>query len=53
MKASFQLYRRLMGSVRPYLKVVALSLLAMVAAASLEPVLPALLKPLVQAFLAE
>ena len=47
MKASFQLYRRLMGSVRPYLKVVALSLLAMVAAASLEPVLPALLKPLV------
>ncbi|TAH46032.1 MAG: lipid A export permease/ATP-binding protein MsbA [Betaproteobacteria bacterium] len=47
MKASIQLYRRLLGSLRPYRKVVALSLLAMVAAASLEPVLPALLKPLV------
>ncbi len=47
MKASFQLYRRLLGSVRPYLKVVALSIVAMIAAASLEPVLPALLKPLV------
>ena len=47
MKASFQLYRRLLGSARPYLKVVALSIVAMIAAASLEPVLPALLKPLV------
>jgi len=47
MKASFQLYRRLLGSARPYLKVVALSIAAMIAAASLEPVLPALLKPLV------
>ena len=47
MKASIQLYRRLLGSLKPYRKVVALSLLAMVAAASLEPVLPALLKPLV------
>ncbi|MBL0285706.1 MAG: lipid A export permease/ATP-binding protein MsbA [Zoogloea sp.] len=47
MKASFQLYRRLLGSARPYLKVVVLSILAMIAAASLEPVLPALLKPLV------
>ena len=47
MKDSFQLYRRLLGSARPYLKVVALSILAMIAAASLEPVLPALLKPLV------
>ncbi len=47
MKASFQLYRRLLGSVRPYLRVVALSIVAMIAAASLEPVLPALLKPLV------
>ncbi|MCK6393552.1 lipid A export permease/ATP-binding protein MsbA [Zoogloea sp.] len=47
MKNSFQLYRRLLGSLRPYGKVVALSVLAMIAAASLEPVLPALLKPLV------
>ena len=47
MKDSFQLYRRLLGSARPYLKVVVLSILAMIAAASLEPVLPALLKPLV------
>ena len=47
MKASLLLYRRLLGSLKPYRKVVALSLLAMVAAASLEPVLPALLKPLV------
>ncbi|MBK7849471.1 MAG: lipid A export permease/ATP-binding protein MsbA [Zoogloea sp.] len=47
MKDSLQLYRRLLGSIRPYSKVVALSVLAMIAAASLEPVLPALLKPLV------
>jgi subfamily B ATP-binding cassette protein MsbA len=47
MKDSFQLYRRLLGSVRPYSRVVLLSILAMVAAASLEPVLPGLLKPLV------
>ena len=47
MKSAFLLYRRLLGSIRPYSKVVALSVLAMIAAASLEPVLPALLKPLV------
>lgn len=47
MKDSIQLYRRLLGSIRPYSKVVALSILAMIAAASLEPVLPGLLKPLV------
>ena len=47
MKTSFQLYRRLLGSISPYRKVVLLSVLAMVVAASLEPVLPALLKPLV------
>ena len=47
MNDSFQLYRRLLGSARPYLKVVALSILAMIAAAALEPVLPSLLKPLV------
>ncbi len=47
MNESIQLYRRLLGSVRPYSRVVLLSILAMVAAASLEPVLPSLLKPLV------
>ncbi|MBS0355638.1 MAG: lipid A export permease/ATP-binding protein MsbA [Proteobacteria bacterium] len=47
MNDSFQLYRRLLGSIRPYSRVVALSILAMIAAASLEPVLPGLLKPLV------
>ncbi|MBL8446430.1 MAG: lipid A export permease/ATP-binding protein MsbA [Zoogloeaceae bacterium] len=47
MKASFILYRRLLGTLLPYRKVVALSVLAMVATAALEPALPALLKPLV------
>ncbi|WP_293661345.1 lipid A export permease/ATP-binding protein MsbA [Rhodoferax sp. OV413] len=47
MKDSFLLYRRLFASIRPYRGVVGLSVLAMVAAAALEPVLPALLKPLI------
>ena len=47
MTSAFLLYRRLLGSLRPYGRVVAVSVLAMIAAASLEPVLPALLKPLV------
>ena len=47
MKDSLSLYRRLLGTLRPYRKVVVLSVLAMIAAASLEPVLPALLKPLI------
>lgn len=47
MMDAFALYRRLLGSLAPYRGVVALSLLAMVAAAALEPVLPALLKPLI------
>jgi len=47
MKDGFALYKRLLGSILPYRKVVALSILAMVVTASLEPVLPALLKPLV------
>jgi len=47
MNDSLRLYRRLLGSIRPYYRVVALSILAMIAAASLEPVLPGLLKPLV------
>ena len=47
MKSSLQLYGRLIQTIRPYRSVVALSVLAMVVAAALEPVLPALLKPLV------
>ncbi|HJV28409.1 MAG TPA: lipid A export permease/ATP-binding protein MsbA [Aromatoleum sp.] len=47
MKQAFALYRRLLASVLPYRKVVAVSVVAMIAAASLEPVMPALLKPLV------
>jgi subfamily B ATP-binding cassette protein MsbA len=47
MSDSWQLYRRLLSTIRPYRSVVGLSVLAMVVAAALEPVLPALLKPLV------
>jgi len=47
MRSSLSLYRRLLGSIRPYRRVVLMSVLAMVVAAALEPVLPALLKPLV------
>jgi subfamily B ATP-binding cassette protein MsbA len=47
MKDAVALYRRLLAHILPYRKVVLLSILAMVAAASLEPVMPALLKPLV------
>ncbi len=47
MKDSWQLYRRLLSTIRPYRSVVGLSVLAMVVAAALEPALPALLKPLV------
>jgi subfamily B ATP-binding cassette protein MsbA len=44
---SVKLYRRLLGYIKPYRPVVAISLLAMTVAALLEPVLPALLKPLI------
>jgi len=47
MKTSLQLYGRLIQTIRPYRSVVAVSVLAMVVAAGLEPVLPGLLKPLV------
>lgn len=47
MKSSLLLYRRLFASLRPYRGVVAMSVLAMVATAALEPALPALLQPLV------
>lgn len=47
MKADLGLVKRLALAVRPYKAAMAISLLAMIAAAALEPVLPALLKPLV------
>lgn len=47
MKASLTLYLRLLATLRPYRAMVGLSVLAMLAAAALEPALPALLKPLV------
>jgi subfamily B ATP-binding cassette protein MsbA len=46
MKAAWHVYRRLLGTIRPYRRVVALSLLAMATAAALEPAIPALLKRL-------
>jgi len=41
------LYRRLLRYIRPYWKMVVLTLLALVVAAAMEPMMPALLKPLV------
>ena len=41
-----QLYLRLLGYVRPYWRAFAISILAMVVAAATEPLLPALLKPM-------
>jgi subfamily B ATP-binding cassette protein MsbA len=43
---SSQLYRRLLGYVQPYWRVFALSILGMMVAAATEPLLPALLKPM-------
>ena len=49
MNESVQLYRRLLGHVRPYAKVFALGVLGMVLAAATEPLFPALIKPLLDA----
>jgi subfamily B ATP-binding cassette protein MsbA len=43
---SIQLYKRLLGHVRPYGKVFALAVVGMVFAAATEPLFPALIKPL-------
>ena len=43
---SSQLYRRLLGYVKPYWRVFALSILGMMVSAATEPLLPALLKPM-------
>ena len=45
-RESRDLYLRLLGYVRPYSRVFALGLVAMVLAAATEPLLPALIKPL-------
>ncbi len=47
MKNDFKLYLRLLGYIRPYWRVVVISILAMVISAALEPVLPALMQPLI------
>ncbi len=46
-KSDWQLYKRLMGWVKPYRGVATGSVLAMVCVAALEPTLPALMKPLI------
>ena len=43
---SFQLYLRLLSYIKPYWRVFAISVIAMAVAAATEPLLPALLKPL-------
>jgi subfamily B ATP-binding cassette protein MsbA len=45
-QSSRELYLRLMGYVRPYWRVFAVSIITMALAAATEPVLPALMKPL-------
>lgn len=41
------LYKRLLTYIKPYWKVVAITLVALVIAAAMEPLMPALLKPLI------
>ena len=48
-KPDAKLYLRLMTYVRPHAKVFGLAILCMIAAAATEPLLPALLKPLLDA----
>lgn len=46
-KNTIQLYKRLLSYIRPYWKMVALTLVTLLLAASMEPLMPALLKPLI------
>jgi ATP-binding cassette, subfamily B, bacterial MsbA len=46
---SVQLYKRLLGHVRPYAKTFAIGVLGMMLAAATEPLFPALIKPLLDA----
>ncbi|MDO8413071.1 MAG: lipid ABC transporter permease/ATP-binding protein, partial [Gallionellaceae bacterium] len=43
---STQLYLRLLGHIKPYWRAFLVSILGMVVAAATEPLLPALLKPM-------
>jgi subfamily B ATP-binding cassette protein MsbA len=53
-KQSLAIYRRLLGYTRPYLRGFGLALIGMVVAAATEPMLPALMKPLLdQGFAAQ
>lgn len=47
MTKDLKLYLRLLGYLRPYWRVVLISIVAMVVSAALEPVLPALMQPLI------
>jgi ATP-binding cassette, subfamily B, bacterial MsbA len=47
MKSDLQIYLRLLGHARPYWKVMVIAVLAMICSAALEPVLPALMQPLI------
>ncbi len=50
MKDSFLLYKRLLGYIAPYWRVVLLSFAAMAVAAACAPAMPALLQPLIDNF---
>ncbi len=47
MRSDLRLYLRLLSYIRPYWKIVLFSVLGMVISAALEPVLPALMQPLI------
>lgn len=47
MKSDLQIYLRLLGHAKPYWRVMVIALLAMICSAALEPVLPALMQPLI------
>lgn len=47
MNSDWRVYKRLLGYARPYWKIALLSVLAMVLSAALEPLFPALMKPLI------
>lgn len=50
MKESFLLYKRLLGYIAPYWRVVVLSFIAMAVGAACAPAMPALLQPLIDNF---
>ncbi len=47
MRSDLQIYLRLLGHARPYWRVMVIAVLAMICSAALEPVLPALMQPLI------